>query len=128
MSEASTRAAFTGANPERITSVARVGTDRAARYGKQLAAHLGRRAVSTWDAETGTGSVAFAEGQASAQLRGEADALVMELDSTPEEVARYEDVLGRHLVRFGVRDELVCAWQRSDGTDGTIQVAPAESE
>ena len=29
--------------------------------------------------------------------------------------------LGEHLVRLGTRDELVVAWQRSDGTAGTVQ-------
>ncbi|MFI6079354.1 DUF2218 domain-containing protein, partial [Actinoplanes sp. NPDC051343] len=38
-----------------------------------------------------------------------------------DDVARLEDVIGRHLVRFGTRDELVVTWQRSDGTPGTEQ-------
>ena len=34
---------------------------------------------------------------------------------------RLEDVVGRHLVRFGTKDELVVQWQRSDGTSGSRQ-------
>ena len=34
---------------------------------------------------------------------------------------RLEGVVGRHLVRFGVKDELVCQWVRTDGTPGTLQ-------
>lgn len=111
----------------RVASVARVRTDRAARFGKQLAAHMSRKVPFSWDTETGSGAVAFADGRVTATLRAEPDALVLELDSPPQDVARYEDVLGRHLVRFGARDELVCAWTRSDGTEGTTQVAPNES-
>jgi hypothetical protein len=37
-----------------------------------------------------------------------------------------EDVVGRHLVRFGTRDELVVRWIRSDGTDGSVQRVPAD--
>jgi hypothetical protein len=36
-------------------------------------------------------------------------------------VATYEDVVGRHLVRFGERDELQVQWVRSDGAAGTTQ-------
>ncbi len=35
-----------------------------------------------------------------------------------ENLDRLEGVLGRHLVKFGAKDELVCAWTRSDGTPG----------
>ena len=36
---------------------------------------------------------------------------------------RLEDVVGRHLVRFGTKDELVVQWQRSDGSPGSRQEA-----
>lgn len=116
------------AGAARVVSVARVATDRAGRYGKQLAAHMGRKVPFTWDAGTDTGTVSFADGAVRAVLRGEPDALVLELDAASADVATFEDVLGRHLVRFGARDALACAWQRSDGTPGTRQVAPADGE
>ena len=34
---------------------------------------------------------------------------------------RLEGVVGRHLVRFGAKDELVCSWVRTDGTQGSEQ-------
>ena len=38
-----------------------------------------------------------------------------------DDADRLEDVVGRHLVRFGSRDELVVRWTRADGTPGTVQ-------
>lgn len=32
-----------------------------------------------------------------------------------------EDVVGRHLVRFGTRDELIVEWVRSHGGPGSVQ-------
>jgi len=43
------------------------------------------------------------------------------LDCAAADVAGLEDAVGRHLVRFGVRDELVVSWVREDGTPGTVQ-------
>ncbi|WP_374935444.1 DUF2218 domain-containing protein [Streptomyces resistomycificus] len=34
---------------------------------------------------------------------------------------RLEDVVGRHLVRFGAKDELVVEWRRDTGEPGTTQ-------
>ena len=39
------------------TSSARVLTERPARYGKQLAGHMGRKITAVWDEESATGSV-----------------------------------------------------------------------
>ncbi len=49
------------------------------------------------------------------------EALVRRIQGTGDDVATYEDVVGRHLVRFGERDELSVAWTRSDGTTGSTQ-------
>ncbi len=46
-------------NQDPPSSRAAVETDRPARYGKQLAAHLGRRVESTWNEETGDGYAVF---------------------------------------------------------------------
>ena len=101
-------------------STARVGTDRPHRYAKQLAAHLGRRVEASWDDESGSGTVAF-QGSSAATLTAADGALVMELDAGDDELDRLEDVLGRHLARFGTKDELVVTWQRDNGTPGTTQ-------
>jgi hypothetical protein len=100
-------------------STATVGTDRAARYGKQLTSHLGRRATAEWDEQAGTGWIDF--GETRAELKAGADALDLQLWAEPDAVARMEDVVGRHLVRFGAKDELTVQWMRADGTPGTRQ-------
>ena len=85
-----------------------VSTDAPARYAKQLVSHLGRRvewategAVSTAEIAGGTGVVEVGDGVL--HLRAQApDADTLE---------RVQDVLGRHLERFGQRNELVVTWE-----------------
>jgi hypothetical protein len=100
------------------TSTAIVATDAARRYAKQLLAHLGRKTtVEEIDGEPDGGRLVFAYG--SATLRPAADHLLLDAFATDmESLARVEDVLGRHLERFGARNELVVTWRRA-GTDGT---------
>jgi hypothetical protein len=93
--------------PETITARADVSTDAPERYAKQLVAHLGRRvewttdgAVSTADLAGGTGTVEVGDGVLT--LRAQAP--------DTEALARVQDVLGRHLERFGQRNELVVTW------------------
>ncbi|RKE21417.1 DUF2218 domain-containing protein [Streptomyces sp. TLI_171] len=100
-------------------STARVTTDRPARYAKQLAAHMGRKITAEWSEETGRGTLAFGAGRA--ELVAEEGALLLAVDGEAENLAQLEDVVGRHLVRFGTRDELVVAWQRENGEAGTVQ-------
>jgi 3-oxoadipate enol-lactonase/4-carboxymuconolactone decarboxylase len=92
-----------------LTSRADVATSAAERYAKQLASHLGRKARVVPEAagdriHIGTGSCLLVPGAATLELRAEA----------PDEAAldRVEDVVARHLVRFGRRNELVVAWER----------------
>jgi hypothetical protein len=102
-----------------VVSTAAVKTDRPARYGKQLASHLGRRVTSEWDEETGRGTLTFDAGHA--DLISADGELLMTLETGPDDVARLEDVLGRHLVRFGTKDELIVVWERDNDTPGTTQ-------
>ncbi len=89
--------------PERARSIAEVGIDRPARYGKQLTSHLGRKFGGEWDEETGRGSITFGSG--SATLLASEDLLRFELDSAATATGMLEDVLARHLARFvGDRD------------------------
>jgi hypothetical protein len=104
---------------ETTVSTAHVGTDRAARYGKQLASHLGRRATAEWDEQGASGWIDF--GETRAELTADAEALHIRLTAAPDAVDRMEDVVGRHLVRFGAREELTVQWIRADGTPGTRQ-------
>jgi uncharacterized protein len=99
------------------TSTASVPTDRPGRYGKQLASHLSRRTESEWDDAAGRGWVALGAGRA--ELHASEGALDMRIEADDAELARFEDVLGRHLVRFGAKDELVVQWVRGDGTPGS---------
>ncbi|MEW1774485.1 DUF2218 domain-containing protein [Streptomyces sp. NPDC086777] len=100
-------------------SEARVPTDRPARYAKQLASHLGRRSQTSWDEETGTGGIVFQNGTGT--LTATEGALLLTVDTDPEHLGVLEGVVGRHLVRFGTRDELVVAWRRDNGEPGTTQ-------
>ncbi|MBK6885242.1 MAG: DUF2218 domain-containing protein [Tetrasphaera sp.] len=106
--------------PDPVTSDAFVATDRPGRYGKQLAAHLGKRAQTEWDEAAGRGSIRFGHG-GRADLVAQDAGLRMRLTARPASVERLEGVLGGHLVRFGARDELVTSWTRSDGTPGSEQ-------
>jgi uncharacterized protein len=100
-------------------SEARVVTDRPHRYAKQLAAHLGRKVESSWDEETGRGALAF--GLGSATLAAEPGVLLLAVEGEAGNLDRLEDVVGRHLVRFGSKDELVAEWHRDNGLPGTVQ-------
>ena len=120
--------------PDTMTSTAEVATERAARYGKQLASHLGHRLETQWDDDAGSGTITFADGHCRLDATGTALLLRIRLDASvaPDSAGavfdRMEDVVGRHLVRFGSRDELVVAWQRSDGSPASRQVSPGEDE
>jgi hypothetical protein len=96
-----------------VTSRARVETDAAARYAKQLLSHLGRKAgVEPVDGEPDGGLLRLSAG--TGVVRPRADHLVLEATAVDAEaLALVEDVLGRHLERFGARRALVVTWQRS---------------
>ncbi|HKT05497.1 MAG TPA: DUF2218 domain-containing protein [Rugosimonospora sp.] len=100
-------------------SEALVATDRPARYGKQLVAHLGRRNGGEWSDSDERGFIAFNAGRA--ELSCEPGGLRLAVEADPDVLAQLEDVVGRHLVRFGTRDELHVAWSRADGAPGTEQ-------
>ena len=100
-----------------FSSTAAVATERPGRYAKQLASHLGRKVPSAWDEESGEGSVEFPTGRATLAA-GDGVLLLALVADDAENLDRLEGVVGRHLVKFGAKDELVCAWTRSDGTPG----------
>jgi hypothetical protein len=90
-----------------LAARADVPTDAPERYAKQLVSHLGRKVewstdgpVSTAGIAGGTGTVEVGDGVLI--LRAEA--------ADTESLARVQDVLGRHLERFGQRNELVVTW------------------
>jgi hypothetical protein len=109
-----------------ISSRASVSTDRAARYGKQLSSHLGHKRRTTWQEEAKTGDIAFPRGRATLFATPTQLEMVIELDASvptadaAAELAYMEDVVGRHLARFGARHELIVSWVRSDGSVGQV--------
>ena len=105
-------------------STARVSTDRPSRYGKQLAAHMGRKITTTWDEASQTGSLTFdREGAVTGavELSCHDDVLQLDLAADDAHLERLEQVTGIHLARFGAKEGLVVSWLRQDGSPGTTQ-------
>ena len=100
-----------------MKSVATVTTDRAARYGKQLTSHMGRKIAATWEDPSGT--LDF-RGDAHVSLTASDTALIMELECG-DDLERFEHVVGIHLARFGQKDGLEIRWVRDGGAEGTVQ-------
>ena len=92
------------------TATAVVATDSPARYAKQLLAHLGRKnSVEPVPDDPDGGRLVFAYG--SGTVRVEDGRLVLEAAADDaESLARVQDGLARHLVRFGARRELTVDW------------------
>lgn len=105
-----------------ISSTARVHTDRPGRYAKQLAGHFSRKIETRWDSDEGRGHLSFDR----EELRGEVDmiagdgVLLLQLESAPESLDRLEAVVGKHLVRFATRDELIVEFKRPGGMVGSV--------
>jgi hypothetical protein len=93
------------------TSTAVVPTEAAVRYAKQLLAHLGRKnPVEPVAGAPDAGRLLFAYGTGT--VRPEDGRLVLEAAAADDEsLARVQDVLGRHLERFGARRELSVRWE-----------------
>lgn len=102
-----------------IESVAVVQLDRAARYGKQLVSHLGRRTASEWSQDAGSGWFDLDGGRATVAV--ENDGLVLRLEAPHEDLDRLENVVGGHLARFVAVPAFSVAWTRSDNTTGSRQ-------
>jgi uncharacterized protein len=96
-------------------STAEVATDAAERYAKQLLAHLGRKnQVDPLDGSAEGGRIRFAYGTGT--VRPDGDRLVLVATAADgESLARVQDVLGRHLERFGARRELSVRWSAPGG-------------
>ena len=96
-----------------LTATAVVPTDAAVRYAKQLLGHLGRKnSVEAIDGAPEGGRLVFAYGFGT--VRPEGGHLVLEaLAADDESLLRVQDVLARHLERFGARRELTVEWSTS---------------
>lgn len=100
----------------RATAV--ITTDASVRYAKQLLAHLGHKVtVEPLEGQPQAGRLVFAYGAGTVvPMDGR-----LVLDATAqdaESLARVEDVLARHLVKFGARRELTVSWQSA--ADGAV--------
>jgi uncharacterized protein len=97
--------------PETLTARADVPTEAPERYAKQLVSHLGRRVEFTTDGPTSTASIAGGTGAIHV-----GDGVITLHAEAPdaETLDRVQDVLGRHLERFGQRNELAVVWTRGE--------------
>ena len=80
-----------------LVSHAHVSLERPARYGKQLAGHLGHK-VQVDELENGW-ALHIGDGQGCVLPHDDMLELVAEAE-TPEMLERIKDVLGRHLLQF----------------------------
>ena len=93
------------------SSQASVATDAPFRYMSQLCKHFQHKLPVTL--EVNQGSIAFPAGVCT--LRSEADHLVMQVNAADAEgLARLEDVVARHLLRFAFREPPEIVWQPAD--------------
>jgi hypothetical protein len=93
--------------PETLTARADVPTESPERYAKQLVSHLGRRIE--WTTEGATSTAAIAGGTGVVQV-GDGVLVLRAEAPDAETLDRVQDVLGRHLERFGRRNELTVVW------------------
>jgi uncharacterized protein len=93
--------------PTTLTARADVRTDAPERYAKQLVSHLGRKTEFTTEGATSTAPLAGGTGAIQV-----GDGVLTLLAEAPdaETLDRVQDVLGRHLERFGQRNELTVVW------------------
>jgi uncharacterized protein len=90
-----------------FTSEALVTTDRPSRYLMQLRKHFGHKIQTVWTEHEG--ELHFSMG--TALLYTQPDGLRIALTAgDAEALDQLADVVARHLIRFGTKDELVVTW------------------
>lgn len=91
-----------------MTSNAIVTTDKPVAYMRQLCKHFGHRVPTSFD--DNAGRIEFESGDCN--LTAGTDELTLEVSAAEsDQVQRLKDVVGRHLERFGRRDQLTVTWQ-----------------
>jgi hypothetical protein len=93
--------------PTPLTARADVPTDVPERYAKQLASHLGRKVEFITEGTTSTALIAGGTGVIEV---GDGVLTLRATAADAETLDRVQDVLGRHLERFGQRNELTVVW------------------
>jgi len=90
-----------------LAATARVPTLLPRRYMSQLCKHFEHKLPVTLS--EADGSITFAMGVCT--LKAETDAIVMRVESADADgLARLEDVVARHLVRFAFREPVAVEW------------------
>lgn len=93
---------------DKATAHARVATTSADRYAKQLASHLGRHS-QVRKAADGT-VIVLATGEC--RLVSQPESLELHASAaTQDDLEHVMEVVGRHLERFGQRNELRVMWE-----------------
>ena len=93
-----------------LSSRADVPTDAPERYAKQLVSHLGRK--TEWTTEGPVSTATIAGGTGVVEVGDGVLTLLAEASDTVT-LDRVQDVLGRHLERFGQRNELTVVWTQT---------------
>jgi|SRR5690242_3802784 len=99
-----------------LEAVAEIPTDAAERYAKQLLTHLGHKVTyEPLEDEPLGGRLVFS--YATATVVPAADRLTLTARAAdPASLERVQDVLKRHLERFGARRELRVEWRTEPST------------
>ncbi|GAA1271775.1 hypothetical protein GCM10009665_69900 [Kitasatospora nipponensis] len=106
-------------------ATARAATDRPERYLKQLVSHLGHK-VTAELAGDGRATLTFDDGTCVLTPAGDEIELIATA-AAPDTLTRVQDVVTRHLERFGAQEELRVQWTAPvDGGDLSI-IDPAVS-
>lgn len=91
-----------------LTSTAVVETPKAAGYAAQLCKHFSHRVPARF--ENADGEITFGVGIC--RLHAEGDRLTLTVEGADADaIARLQDVVGQHLLRFAFREELRIDWQ-----------------
>ena len=97
-----------------IASEALVATDLSPRrYLGQLCKHFQHKLPVTFDEDFARGRIEFSVGACDLEADEGQNLLIMRATAANDaDLARLEDVVARHLVRFAFRQELVVKWTR----------------
>ena len=96
-----------------LSSRAEVATQTPERYAKQLVAHLGHRVPV--EATPDGDQLTFDEGRGLVQIGDGVLVLIAEANGEPA-LAVVQDVLGRHLLKFGAKQGLSVTWSAPTST------------
>src|SRR6476620_8764534 len=109
-----------------LLSIAVVSTDASERYGKQLLSHLGHkvRMEPLPDRPAPAGRLVFAYGVGTV-LPMPGQLVLRATAANLESLARLQDVLQRHLEKFGARRELAVTWGSVEETAEINEAAVA---